>query len=64
MAKHARFIRNAAPQAFADFCTAFATYTGRQYDQMGDTTENVQLAQGHAQQCKKILQMLEQVKNG
>jgi hypothetical protein len=57
-------MRNAAPQAFSDFCGAFAGYTNRQYEKMVDTSDNVQLAQGHAQQCKKILQVLESVKNG
>ena len=60
----ARFLRNAAPQAYLDFCTAFTEYTDLQYEKMVDTVDNVQLAQGHAQQCKKILQALEHVKNG
>jgi hypothetical protein len=60
----ARFLRNAAPQAFLDFYAAFVDYTDHQYERMVDSAENLQLAQGHAQQCKKILQVLEKVKNG
>jgi hypothetical protein len=63
--KRARFLRNAAPQAFADFHAAFAAYTEGQYETMVLTTaESLQNAQGHAQQCKKILNVLDGVKNG
>jgi hypothetical protein len=64
LAKRARFLRNAAPQQFADFHAAFVDYTDRQYEVMVQTTENLQQAQGHAQQCKKILDVLEGVRNG
>jgi hypothetical protein len=64
LARRARFLRNASPQAFADFYAAFVDYTDRQYEVMVTTTENLQQAQGHAQQCKKILDVLESVKNG
>jgi hypothetical protein len=61
---YARFLRNASPQAFDDFFAAFAKYTRDQADILVITTENLQLAQGHAQQCKKILDALEEVKRG
>jgi hypothetical protein len=60
----ARFLRNAAPQAFEDFHRAFAIYTNRKFYDLVDTTGNLAQAQGHAQQCKAILQLLEGVKNG
>jgi hypothetical protein len=63
--KRARFLRNAAPQAFVDFHVAFADYTKQQFEKLVfETTERLQIAQGHAQQCKKILDILEGVKNG
>jgi hypothetical protein len=64
LTKHARFMRNASPQAFQDFYAAFVDYTDRQYEVMVCTTDNIQLAQGHAQQCRKILQALEGARNG
>jgi hypothetical protein len=65
LSKRARFLRNAAPQPFADFYAAFVDYTDRQYEVMVLTTaEALQNAQGHAQQCKKILDVLTGVKNG
>jgi hypothetical protein len=57
-------MRNASPQAFQDFYAAFVDYTDRQYEVMVCTTDNIQLAQGHAQQCRKILQALEGARNG
>jgi len=63
--KHARFLRNASPSAFQGFCTAFADYTERQYETLVDSPpDNLQRAQGHAQQCKAIFQALEKAKNG
>jgi hypothetical protein len=64
LSKRARYMRNASPQAFLDFYAAFVDYTDRQYEVMVHTTENLPNAQGHAQQCKKILDVLEGVKNG
>lgn len=63
LSKRARFLRNAAPQAYLDFYAAFVDYTDRQYEMLVNTPENLQQAQGHAQQCKKILAVLEGVKN-
>jgi hypothetical protein len=63
--KRARFLRNAAPQQFADFFVEFVAYTDRQYEVMVLTTpEKLQNAQGHAQQCKAIVDALERAKNG
>lgn len=64
LTKQARFIRNASPSAFQGFCTAFAAYTAHQYEMLVLTDQNVPNAQGHAQQCKKILDALERAKNG
>lgn len=64
LANRARFLRNAAPQAFLDFHAAFAGYTQRKFMDLVDTTVNLQQAQGHAQQCRVILLVLEGVKNG
>jgi len=64
LSKRARFLRNAAPQAYLDFYAAFVDYTDRQYGSLVDATDDLQKAQGHAQQCKKILLVLEGVKNG
>jgi hypothetical protein len=63
--KRARFLRNAAPQQFADFLTEFLAYTAHQYEVMVQTTaEKLHNAQGHAQQCKAIVDALERAKNG
>lgn len=65
LAENARFLRNAAPQAFNDFHAAFADYTRQMTEDLIHTTEHVTLAQGRAQQCLKILGVLEEVrKNG
>ena len=64
LTKKARFLRNAAPQQFADFFAEFVAYTDRQYETMVLTTENLHNAQGHAQQCKVIVDALERAKNG
>jgi hypothetical protein len=60
----ARFLRNAAPQQFSDFLGAFAEYTRVSAEIMIDATENLQRWQGHAQQAKNILALLEKAKNG
>jgi hypothetical protein len=64
LVKRARFLRNAAPQQFEDFCTAFADYTNHQLETLVVATDSLPLAQGHVQQCKKICQMLTEVKHG
>ena len=65
LTKRARFLRNAAPQQFAEFLAEFIAYTDRQYETMVLTTaEKLHNAQGHAQQCKAIVDALERAKNG
>jgi hypothetical protein len=62
---HARFIRNAAPQVYEDFCRAFEKYTEIAVLAVVQTTgEDLLRAQGRAQQCLKILSILEEVRNG
>ena len=60
----ARFLRNAAPQAFNDFYGAFAEYTEHVTEILVLVDGNFQVHQGHAQQCVKILRTLEEIKNG
>ena len=64
LARYARFLRNAAPSQYIDFIGAFANYTNQKFKDLVDATDNFQNVQGHAQQCKKILQVLDGVKNG
>jgi hypothetical protein len=64
LADYTRFLRNAAPREFADFCTAFAEYTGTVCNTLIYATDNLPLAQGHAQQCAALLKVFEEVKNG
>jgi hypothetical protein len=64
LARRARFLRNAAPREFHEFYAAFVEYSERQTEVLLQVTQNWQQAQGHAQQCKKILDVLEGVKNG
>ena len=65
LADHARFIRNAAPQVYVDFCRAFEIYTETMVLAVVHTTgEDLLRAQGRAQGCLKVLRMLEEVKNG
>jgi hypothetical protein len=62
--ENARFLRNANPQAYEKFIAVFMKYARDQADVLVQTTENLQLAQGHAQQCVKLLRALEEAKNG
>jgi hypothetical protein len=64
LAKRARFLRNAAPQQFEDFRTAFIAYYSRQIEVLVFATDNLPLAQGHAQQCRKLAQILDEARNG
>jgi hypothetical protein len=64
LANYARFLRNGAPQAFDDFVAAFARYTADTVQNMINASANLPVVQGHAQQCAKILNVLEEVKNG
>lgn len=60
----ARFLRNAAPQAFNDFYGAFAEYTEAATEFLVKVDGNFQLHQGYAKQCVEILRALEEAKNG
>jgi hypothetical protein len=60
----ARFLRNAAPQQFNDFLAVFERYTDQQVNKVVIVGEHIQLAQGHAQQCVKILQTLKEARDG
>jgi hypothetical protein len=60
----ARFLRNAAPRAFEEFCGAFAAYAEISSEIMLTATHNWQLYQGHAQQCRKLLKVFEEARNG
>jgi ABC-type transporter MlaC component len=65
LVKRAKFLRNAAPQQFNDFYTAFVNYADRTYkDLVQAETGNFLQMQGHAQQCKAIVQILEGARNG
>ena len=61
---HIRFLRNASPQEFDRFCTAFRNYTDSVVYALVTTTGDLPLARGQAQQCVNFLRMLEEVKNG
>ena len=60
----ARFLRNASPRAFDEFFGAFVEYTEGVNEILVEVTENWQVHQGHAQQCKKLMRALEEAKNG
>jgi hypothetical protein len=62
--QRARYLRNAAPQAFMDFRGTFEKYAEESYQKLVNTTVDLQLLQGHAQQCNAILQILNGAKNG
>ena len=64
LVQKARFLRNAAPQQFTDFLSAFAEYAQVAAELMVDATENLQRYQGHAQQAKNLVKILEKAKNG
>lgn len=62
LTNYARFMRNAAPQAYDDFLAAFGIYTSEVINNMVTSTENMSVIQGHAQQCVKILTALKEAK--
>lgn len=56
-------MRNAAPQVFEDFYKAFERYTEDiVFAVVNATSENLQRAQGQAQQCVAILRVFEEVR--
>ena len=64
LTKRARFMRNASPQTYLDFCGAFAVFTELYTEALINTTVDLERAQGHAQMAKKIQDILEGVKHG
>jgi len=64
LTNYARFLRNASPKAYDEFCAAFAAYAEGATATLVMTTENWQLYQGHAQQCQKLMKAFEEAKNG
>lgn len=49
---------------FDEFYGALSEYTEAVTDVLVQVTDNWQLHQGHAQQCRKLLKALEEAKNG
>jgi hypothetical protein len=64
LTKRARFLRNAAPQQYEDFYAAFIAYGNRHLEALILATDNLPLAQGHTQQCRKLAQILDEARNG
>ena len=60
----ARFLRNASPRAYDEFCVAFADYAAFSLNALVMATEDLQLHQGYVRQCRTILKALEEAKNG
>jgi hypothetical protein len=57
----ARFLRNAAPEPYVNFLRELKSYTDDVTYALIYATENIQVAQGHAQQCLKLTEALEEV---
>jgi hypothetical protein len=53
-----RFLRNAAPEEFEQFHQAFARYSDEVRDRLVQGSGQLEVLQGHAQQCVKILDWL------
>jgi hypothetical protein len=53
-----RFLRNAAPEEFEQFRQAFARYSDEVRDNLVRGADKLEVLQGHAQQCVKILDLL------
>lgn len=65
LVEQARFLRNASPQVFNKFVQEFGKYTASMVDELITTTEKLEVAQGRAQLCVKLLRAFEGVsKNG
>jgi hypothetical protein len=64
LVEQARFLRNAAPEQFDRFLDELRSYSLQMTENLIYTTENPQLAQGHAQQCVNLVRALEKVKHG
>jgi len=59
-----RFLRNAAPDEFEQFRQAFERYSGGMRHTFIYAPDKLELAQGHAQMCEKILQFLNGATHG
>lgn len=53
-----RFLRNAAPEEFEQFRQAFARYSDEVRDNLIRGADKLEVLQGHAQQCVRILDWL------
>jgi hypothetical protein len=53
-----RYLRNAAPEEFEQFHQAFARYSDEVRDRLVQSSGHLEVLQGHAQQCEKILALL------
>jgi hypothetical protein len=62
--EYIRFLRNAAPQEFGNFCMAFDNYTKTTIEYVVHATGDLQLVQGRAQQCVKLRNMFQETNNG
>lgn len=56
-----RFMRNAAPQQYGEFCAAFERYTLGKLTELAQTEGNVHAAQGKAQMCMKLSRLFNDV---
>lgn len=60
----ARFLRNASPKAYDDFCEVFRAYSLHLAQTLVTADTGLQLHQGRAQLCQKLLIAFEEAKNG
>ena len=59
----ARFMRNASPHAYDEFCKAFEKYTDVVTTSLVMANIDLQLHQGYVRQCHNIIKALEEAKN-
>jgi hypothetical protein len=60
----ARFLRNASPQAYDEFCKAVENYAESATATLIMASENTQLHQGYVRQCLAFMTAFEEAKNG
>jgi hypothetical protein len=60
----ARFLRNASPKAYDDFCKAFEVYVDAATMALIMATEDIHLHQGYVRQCLTLVNVFEEAKNG
>lgn len=56
-----RYLRNAAPQQYGEFCGAFDRYLQGKLAELAQTEGNVHVAQGKAQMCMKLSKLFNDV---